>query len=374
MVSKTELERRYAALREAMRDAEYEALVVAGGSDFSMRGYIRYIADWRLFGGTGYAVFPLDGEPVFMLGPGAQAEWAKALSTIKDTRAVMDKPGEVVNVLESQGLATSRIGVVGLESIMPYGAAKTLVDGLPGAHLEDAARLMQDVMAVLSEEEVAMAEETHSYVVKVLERIKDGLAPGRTEREVMAEGIHTAAQHGCLDGMAHVSTKEASGTRPGSDRLFEEEDIVKVFLEWAGPNGFLIELGGVFSFQTPPEWKMRKYQTVVKAMERAAELMRPGTKAGELCEVIEQTYRDDGWEVTGRRLWDFHGQGLNSLLPPIGMPGSEEELKENMMLNVHPGILTEDGWGVSVTHNCLVTADGGRPLGDFKPEWYVLSA
>ena len=62
------------------------------------------------------------------------------------------------------------------------------------------------------------------------------------------------------------------------------------------------------------------------------------------------------------------------MMPPTGMPGSEEMLRENMMLNIHPGILTEDGWGVSVTHNYFVTAEGGQALGNFKPQWHVLPA
>jgi Xaa-Pro dipeptidase len=373
MISRKELERRYAALREAMRGAGYEALVVAGGSDYSMRGYVRYVSDWRLFGGTAYVVFPLEQDPVFVLGLGAQAEWAKALSAVQDTRAVLDKTEGVVNVLKALGLSKGNIGVVGLKGIMPYGDGKTLMTSLSGARIQDATRLMQDVMIVMSEEEIGLAEETHHFVVQVQNRIKEALAPGKTEREVMAEGICVAASLGCLDGMAHLSNKAASGTRPGTDRRIEADDIIKVFLEFAGPSGFLIELGGVFSFNEPPEDKRRKFLTVVKAIERAAELMRPGTKAGELCQIIKETYLEDGWKIIGRRLWDFHGQGLNSLMPPIGMPGSEEELKENMMLNVHPGILTEDGWGVSVTHNYIVTPEGGRSLGNYKPEWHVLS-
>jgi len=147
-----------------------------------------------------------------------------------------------------------------------------------------------------------------------------------------------------------------------------------VFLEFSGPSGFLIELGAVFSFREPPDLPLRKSETVIKAINRSAELMRPGVKAGELCEVIRETFVEDGWNITGRRLWDYHGQGLNSTMPPLGMPGSEEVLSENMMLNIHPGILTEDGWGVSVTHNYFVTADGGKALGNFKPEWHVLPA
>jgi Xaa-Pro aminopeptidase len=209
-------------------------------------------------------------------------------------------------------------------------------------------------------------------VAQVLQRIEEVLAPGKTEREVMAEATYVAAGLGCLDGMAHLSHKAGSGTRPATGRHIEADDIVKVFLEFAGPNGFLIELGGVFSFRQPPEEKLRKFETVSRAIDRAAELMRPGIKAGQLCQVIKGTYLDDGWRITGRRLWDFHGQGLNSLLPPLGMPGSEEVLKENMMLNIHPGILTEEGFGVTITNNYIVTPQGGRPLGGFKHQWRVV--
>ena len=54
------------------------------------------------------------------------------------------------------------------------------------------------------------------------------------------------------------------------------------------------------------------------------------------------------------------------------MPGSGEELKENMMLNIHPGILTEEGFGVTITNNFIVTRQGGRPLGGFEHKWRVV--
>jgi len=374
MVSRHEIERRYGALREVMREAGYDGLVVAGGSDFSMRGFVRYVADWRLFGGTGFVVFPLNDEPSFVLGLGAQAEWAMAESAIPDTRAVLDKMDGVIDVIKEKGLSKGKIGVVGLNGIMPHGNGHSMMTSLSGAQFEDATRVMQDVMVNLSEEEMALAEETHGYLVRIKDKIKDAMAPGKTEREVLAAGLCEAARLGCLDGMAHLTNRPASGTRPGSDRRITKDDIIKVFLEFSGPSGFLIELGAVFSFRGPPALPLRKSETVIKAINRSAELMRPGVKAGELCEVIRETFVEDGWNITGRRLWDYHGQGLNSTMPPLGMPGSEEVLSENMMLNIHPGILTEDGWGVSVTHNYFVTADGGKALGNFKPEWHVLPA
>jgi len=285
---------------------------------------------------------------------------------------VLDKMEGVIDVIKEKGLSKGKIGVVGLDGIMPYGNGHTMMASLSGAQFDDATRVMQDVMVNLSEEEMALAEETHGYLVRIKDKIKDAMAPGRTERQVLAAGLCEAAKLGCLDGMAHLTNRQASGTRPGSERRITEADIIKVFLEFSGPSGFLIELGAVFSFREPPDLPLRKSETVIKAIDRSAELMRPGVKAGELCEVIRETFVEDGWNITGRRLWDYHGQGLNSMMPPVGMPGSEEVLRENMMLNIHPGILTEDGWGVSVTHNYFVTAEGGKALGNFKPEWHVL--
>lgn len=97
-------------------------------------------------------------------------------------------------------------------------------------------------MNVLSPEEISQAEETHDYVIRVLERIADALEPGSTEREVLAEGMHEAARHGCLDGMAHIGTGQASKTMPGSDRWIQENDILKFFLEFAGQVGFWLNL------------------------------------------------------------------------------------------------------------------------------------
>jgi len=371
--SQSLMEHRHSMLRKGMKEAGYKALLIVGNSEPNQRGYVRYVSDWRLFGGTAYVIFPLEDQPILIMGLGAQAEWARELSAIPDTRPVLNKNEALLAALKERGLEKARLGAVGWKRIIPAGDAAEIATGLPGMRLEDATGLMESVMMTLSAEELAQVEETHGFVVKVLERIAKALQPGRTERDVLAEGIHEAALHGCLDGMAHIGTGQASRTMPGSDRRIGEGDIIKLFLEFAGPSGFLVELGAVLSFTQPPEIQQRKFDTYVRAMERAAEMMRPGNKVSDLCLRIKETFEEDGLKITGRRLWDFHGQGLHSILPPLGMPDSDETLNENSMINIHPGILTEDGIGVSATHNYIVTSEGGRALGAFKPRWLVLN-
>jgi Xaa-Pro aminopeptidase len=64
---------------------------------------------------------------------------------------------------------------------------------------------------------------------------------------------------------------------------------------------------------------------------------------------------------------------LNVIRPPIGLPDSEDEFQENMIINIHPGLLVDDDrWGIYVQDNLLVTPEGGRALADYKYEWYVL--
>jgi Xaa-Pro aminopeptidase len=362
---------RHARIRRAMEAAGYHALVVIGDSTGN-RSFIRYLADWRMFGGTAYIVFPLEGAPALIMGLGAQAEFAQELSAIRDTRPVLDRNGALIDALKEKGLTHRRLGAVGWHHVMAHGDAEAVMAGLPGVVFGDATALMRSVMAALSDEEVSQAEETHGYLTLIWNRLARELKPGRSSREVMAEAIHEAARLGCHDGMAHIGFGQASKTMPGSERIISEDDICKIFLEYSGPSGFEVELGGQFSFREPPIEYARKHRTVLEAIETAMELSRPGAVAGDLCRAIQQVFEDDGWNITGRRLWDFHGQGLGGSMPPTGLPESDEVLQPNWMINIHPGLLTEDGIGLADTFNYIVTPGGGRPLANHKPKWWVL--
>lgn len=373
MVSPQERERRYSALRQAMRESGYQALLIAGNAEATQRGYIRYVSDWRLWGGTGYVVLPLENDPVLILGSGSQAYWAQEVGWIQEVRSALDMTGEVIAVLQAQSLSRSSIGVVGLNQIMAYENIVRLTQALPQARLEDASLLADRIMVIKSQEEIAQAADTYRYVAEALRRVKEVLAVGKTEREVMAEAIRLLAGRGCFDGIAHLTNQTPPFIHPANDRRIRADDIIKVSLEFAGPSGHWIELAGVYSFRQPPDRARRHFDTTLNALERAKAMMRPGTTAGEISQAIEQTYRDEGWNITGRAIWDMHAIGLNVIRPPIGLPSSTDEFQENMIINIHPGLLVDDDqWGLYVQDNWVVTPQGGRPLAEYKYEWHIL--
>ena len=135
MISHQELTRRHDLLRQAMHAAGHDAWLIAGHEAGGLKGYVRYVADWRITDGLVYVVLPPDGDPSMVMSYGSQAYWARQDALIRDVRTALDKPGEVAAILTAQGLAHSAIGVVGLEDIIPYQHGKAIMDALPGRAL-----------------------------------------------------------------------------------------------------------------------------------------------------------------------------------------------------------------------------------------------
>lgn len=373
MVSTQERARRYTALRAMMARDGYAALIITGNAEALQRGYVRYVTDWRLWGGKCFVVIPHDGDPVLVMGTGSQGYWARNVGWVADVRSVLDSVGEVVNVVTGLGLATARIGVVGMDQVLTFGDASRLIKGLPQAELVDASVAVDNIMAVKSAEELAQVRFTYNAIATALGLFKEALAPGRTEREVMVEAVRYLYGEGCVDGIAHLTTGPSSYLRPASDRVFLSDDIVKVSLEFAGPSGHWIELAGIYSFTEPPARARRYFETSLKALEGVRQILKPGNVGGDITRVVEETFRAEGWHVTGRGIWDGHAIGINVIRPPMGLIDSTDAFQENMVMNIHPGLLVDDDkWGVYIQDNFLVTPEGGRPVGEYHYEWHVV--
>ncbi|MFN8724268.1 MAG: M24 family metallopeptidase [Rhodospirillales bacterium] len=372
MASPTEIDRRQQRLRAGMREAGFEALVIVGNTEFQQKGYIRYYANWRLYGGTAFLVVSLARDPVLLLGMGAQAEWAKELSAIADTRAIPDKIAAAAALLKETVGAKATIGIVGMKTILGHGDAQQLAAALPANPLADATDLVEDLWCVLSPEDLGAVARAHDDVARVFDAFKAALRPGRSEREVVADAFQTAIGRGALEGVIHLNHDFKAGTRPAADRRIDADDVYKMFMEFLTDDGYLVELGACFSFRPPGAAWLCKHSLVAEAIENAIASTRPGMVADDVVGVIRRTYEKAGVEIVGRRLWDFHGQGMHSLLRPFGLPGSADPIRENTMINIHPGILTADGLGISATNNYLVGTDGGRALGGFRHQWHVV--
>ncbi len=363
---------RHDQLRRAMAERDEELWIIAGSEASDLKGYVRYISDWHIVDGIMYVLIPLHGYPSVIVKLGSQAYWVQKKCKIPDVHPAFDVTDKLIELLRDTGLQNTRIGVVGLEDVIPYLPGRRLVSAFPNIEFTEATEEMNRIMIPSTEEDFACAEEAQKLLEGVMRRFGEELKVGRSERFVVAGCIQEMEELGCTDGACRISLDHSGSNRLPTERCFDEEDIVRLYLEACGPSGYWAEMGGVFSFKEPPPQVYRKFETTIKAMDAVRARMLPGAYAGDLCAAGEQVFQDDGWEIIGRALWDAHGQGMCKHLPPFAWPGSKQVLKENMILNQHPGTRTSDGYGFSLTSNFVVSEDGGRPLGDFHHVWHLV--
>ena len=94
--------------------------------------------------------------------------------------------------------------------------------------------------------------------------------------------------------------------------------------------------------------------------ERQAQQGKIGATAHDVHRAVSKGFADRGYHlghVTG------HSIGMTMIeFPKIG-EGIETELRENMVLSMHPHAISEDGQScLYMQDTWLVTADGGEPL------------
>ena len=373
MISSAILEKRHQLIRDVMKKRGDDIWIIAGRHAPDLKGYVRYASDWFIVDGTVFIVLPLNDDPSIVIKLGSQAYWAKKNCLIRKVYPAYEESSELVKILDNYDLKSSQIGLVGLGEASSYEQGKKIIDHISvSKRIEDVTEEMHTLLMPKNPEDFEAAEETHNILAKILIKFGEDLSVGRPEREVVAECLKEMTIHGCTDGVCKISTAKSGSNRPPQDRSFEKQDIVRVYMDAAGPQGYWVEVGGVFSFEKPSELIYRKFNTTVKAMEKAAEVMVPGNLASEVCRVQEDVFREDGWEIIDRALWDAHGQGFIKHLRPYSWPGTTDTFRENMIINAHPGIITSDGLGFSLTNNYFVTKNGGRAFGNFKHEWHLV--
>ena len=163
ILSHAERDRRWARVRQLMRERGLDGLLVAGFRSREM--YETYISDDY---NEGCVVFPLEGDPVVITWAYLRvmrARWSQERGTklwVDDYR-VATSGTAVAEVFREKNLAEASLGVVGLSSQAPteiYGAIPAnfwmeITAALPKARWEDISEEFSQLMLVKSDEELA---------------------------------------------------------------------------------------------------------------------------------------------------------------------------------------------------------------------------
>ncbi len=355
-VSKQELQRRHAAVREKMREAGLETLLVSGVRFVSTLGYLRYLTNWaEPFAGE-YLLFPLEGEPLFF------ARTSERVHLIRDVLGMSCVQGATAQAVarEVQQRQIRRLGICSLQTMLAS-VHVALTAALPGCEFVEAASVLDEVRMVKSPEELEWVRKSAALGDTALEVFRQFLEEGGSEHLAFTEVDHVVKQAG-----AEV-TYFMTGAGPNpilrfmdmATHRYAAGDIVLFNAEIAGPGGYYSQLVRTLSLGPLRDEARTAYAVTGEALGAAEGLLKPGTRVSELYGTIRSTYEKKGYSLN---LHPGHSQGLDIFERPLIDGRDEAELRAGMIVVIHPYVDLPSGGGVWQGETFLITADGHQRL------------
>ncbi len=383
-LSIAERDRRWTELRKRMVLHGLDCLIFYGNDVSWGRGMVnfRYITHFAgAFGG--WAVFPLEGEPVVFSSPPHMNVPYSIYRSLQDW--VQDiRPnagvGSVADYLKQKGLARRRLGVVAYGTpntthTLPYHDYVRLTKVLPDALFSDETPLIEEMRLVKSPEEIGFLEKASQIARKKIDAMIEAARPGITEAELWARMIATDISNGGEPQSFNLLTsgnvlEEDEGYKhilhgseqPGAPtmRPLKNGDVVicefhTVYGGYMAATEFSVFLG------KPPRELVEIHQACIEALEAATKTMKPGNTLRMLWEAMREPAERRGFDFVEL---GFHGHGLASPEFPSSVyrPGdgglagpkfSDLPLQENMVLGTNIDI-----------HNPKWRKDVGLQIGD----------
>ena len=138
-------------------------------------------------------------------------------------------------------------------------------------------------------------------------------------------------------------------------------------IEIAGPRRLLVsDCAAIFAWASPATATKVFSRSGKKALDAGVAKLIPGAKLGDVARAISSEASSAGFS-TG--VWSGHGMGMD-LGDGIGIfEDSVLEVKEGMVITIHPHIVTGDGKeGLLLGDTFVVDQDGARNLSRTKCE------
>lgn len=224
--------------------------------------------------------------------------------------------------------------------------------------------LIEDLRMVKDADEIACIEAACAVVDRAFEYILPFLQPGAVERDIMLELEWYLRKNEGAD--VAFDTIVASGPRSAlphgraSLRVMQKGDLVTLDFG-ARLNHYCSDITRTIVLGEPTDQQRKVYQTVLDALFKGIEAIRPGVAGKEVDAVAREFIREAGYG-------DYFGHGLGHSLGrtvhdgPALSPSSEVTLAPCMVTTVEPGIYIPGWGGVRIEHDVLVTEEAPRIL------------
>lgn len=357
-------------LKKRMEEEGVEAVLVTPSSNMEYLMGSRIMADERF----GACVFFAEREPFAFVNSLYRQEAEKW--GIQD--CVFWSDGEdpyrrLAELFEERGQAPARMAV---ENGMPAGWLLRLEKEFPAAQFTGNDRVTGALRRIKDDKERERMKEACRRCTEALrETVSQGRAwIGKTEGEF--------AQHLCREmekrGISQAGALVCTGANASFPHYMGKDGVIRENM------GLLVDFGGryegywsdmsrtfYFSGKEGADGEFcRAYETVLRAVERAAESAEEGKRMEEVDAVCRNVIQNAGYgEYFPHRTG--HGIGLDNHEEPCAVQGEKSRIEEGMAFSIEPGIYIPGKFGIRIEEQVLIENHRAKCLHGFTRELIV---
>jgi Xaa-Pro aminopeptidase len=256
----------------------------------------------------------------------------------------------------------------------PTTFTKAWFDAFPEA--ADAAPLLARARAIKTEQEIQRMRLANEIAAAAMEHVAAELAPGMKESEAAAlwqgfvhgEGTGWKGQVELALGFSLVWSGPGIRTFTATGHRLVQETEPTLFEIWVCADGYWCD----HTKNVCPGTLDARYDELLTILldvyGRALDHCRPGASLAELDLVIRAGLDDAGYP--GQPSHPIaHGVGARAHEPPYAHQAGTGTIEEGMVLAIEPGAYWEDGGGLRIEDNFLITPDGPEKLSSYPDDF-----
>ncbi|MFH1153271.1 MAG: Xaa-Pro peptidase family protein [Pseudomonadota bacterium] len=347
--------------------------------------------DLFYFSGTvqqGWLYIPVQGQPILMIFK--EFDRAQAESPLERVVSLLS-PKFIPEVLDSHGYPGVRR--LGMElDVLPTNLYLQFKTIFSAAAIDDVSTEIRLVRAVKSAYEIKKIRESAIYADRVMARVPQLLAEGKTEIALAGEvesyarslghqglvrmrlwgselfyghlmsGASAAVPSYMSSPTGGPGTSPAIGQGSGFKTIASGEPVLVDYV--FAKEGYIADQARIFSVGRVDDELLRAHDAMLAVQDLAMARGVPGTVAGDLYEMMKACADDAGYEDffmgVGERRIRFTGHGLGLELDefPFIAKGQTIALEAGMTLALEPKVIMP-GKGVVGTENTFLVTDNG---------------
>ena len=298
IISDTELQRRWGAVRRAMRESDLDFLILQNCTDF-LGGYIKWFTDMpALHNYPVTVIFSREDEMTTIwsgpLPPSEAYPPAWCLRGVKKRISVPIIPSLGYSAIfdaekaveELSPYKSCRIGLVGM-GFISASFYKYVTEHLREAKFEDATDLVDAIKVIKSEEEIHYIKETCEMQDQAFEYALTRIQPGKRDYQVYGDVRQKCMDMGSEQQLIMVGSAPAGKAgvmyyEHFGNRIIEQGDTFTILIESNGPSGFYGHIARIVCLGSIPHALEEQFELAKQAQKITLDLLKPGAKPSDI--------------------------------------------------------------------------------------------